>query len=286
MSDHAHTLPVAPARDTGAGDWARRSRGWSRGFVVAATVSALAHFVLFGLALHYLKSQPAGGGGQLLDAIEIEVVDAQALESTLPAIAHAGGGAALSDATGSTSATASTSLAAAAAPPPPPSDAVELPPEPRDADLVAGASQPRRTTDTQPTVAIDAPPTSPQFESASPSPTAASDAGGSTTSAPAASAPSPAAAAASPGEVARFNAAVRKALAANRPKRGWPSGRVLIAFSVSDAGHVENAELVESSANTRLNQLTLAWITAIAMPEPPRGLALADRRYAIPVTVK
>jgi TonB family protein len=267
----------------------RRQRGWSRGFTAAVAVSVLLHAVMFGLVLNRLMSSPSGGGGHLLDAIEIEVVDAQALESTSPNVAQAGGTVATSDTAGA--APAATPMPAAAATKPAPAQAAAdpVPVEQRDADLVAGSDRPTLKIETPPVVTTDATRVVEPFETAAPTTSAAAvmaDAGGSTVSAPIASLPSPAAAAASPGEVARFNAAVRKALANNRPKPGWPSGRVLLAFSVSDTGHVENAELVEASANARLNRLTLAWINTIAMPEPPRGLPLADRRYSIPLTVK
>lgn len=267
----------------------RRQRGWSRGFTAAVAVSVLLHVAVFGLVLNRLMTSPTGGGGYLLDAIEIEVVDAQALESTSPNIAQAGGTIATSDTAGAAAATTPAPAAAAAEATAAQAVADPVPPEQRDADLVAGSDRPPLKIELPTVVTTEAPRIVEPVETSAPTTSAAAvtaDAGGTTVSAPIASLPSPAAAAASPGEIARFNAAVRKALSNNRPKPGWPAGRVLLAFSVSDAGHVENAELVEASANARLNRLTLAWISAIAMPEPPRGLPLADRRYSIPVTVK
>lgn len=244
---------------------------------------------MFGLVLDRLMTPPTGGGGTLLDAIEIEVVDAQALESTTPTAAPAGGAVATSDASGATQAVTPIPASTAAAEPSPAlATAIDVPTQQRDADLVAGNDRRILPIETPAAAPTDAPRIveAPKPLALATAAAAPSEPGGSTTSAPVTSAPSPAAAAASPGDIARFNAAVRKALAANRPKPGWPAGRVLLAFSVSDVGHVENAELVEASPNARLNRLTLAWISTIAMPEPPRGLALADRRYSVPVTVK
>ncbi len=264
--------------------------------MAAIAVSTLLHVALFGLVLNHFMGAPSGGGGQMLDAIEIEVIGGDALESATATAGKAAGTAATSDVAGSTAAmssqaqTSAPAMAAQAAAAPQPMDA-------RDADLPAPSplvvpplilpplevQPPEVPVATEVRIEIAVPTPSIDASSAA---SPAADAGGSTAAASVPAAPTAASAAASPGEVVRFNTAVRKALSSQRPKRGWPSGRVLLAFSVSDAGRVENAELVQASADTRLNRLTLEWIAAVAMPTPPSGLPLADRRYSIPLTVK
>ncbi len=242
---------------------------------VALAVSAALHLALFALLLGYLASE-RGGGGHLLDAIEIEVVDAPARESVTPRDNTGGGVAAEAEAGGApqqTQATAgSQTISTKSAADAPNSDAV--------ADLAAGRGTETDTRD---------------VSNAPASPTMRADAGAgaatpmeagaaSTTVAPAAQ-PGSAASSASPGAVARFNAEVRRALGRNRP-RGWPQGHLLLAFSVSDTGRVENAALTQASANDRLNRLTLDWIATVDMPVPPQGLPASERRYTIPITVR
>ena len=254
--------------------------------LIAALVSAAAHLVLFGFALTWWMSD-FGGGGQMLDAIEIEVVDAQALESTTRR--GAGGGAAATADTEGGSRTIETS-SSAAVPAAAPNSAPTTPiAEDTRADIATAVKQGTSPTRAQtaaspdrPDVAVETPPT-PDM----PHPPASStDAGGTAVTAQQVATPAPATAGASPGEVARFKAEVRKTLVRNRPKPGWPAGRLVLAFSVSDTGHVEDVALIEASANARLNQLSVAWIKAIAMPSPPTGLSADDRRYSIPVTIR
>ena len=279
--------------DTNAADWSLRKRGASRGWVAALVFSTVLHLAVLGAVVRYVTGQQSGGGGQLLDAIEVEIIGGDALESTSANVGKAAGAAATSVDAGSRETVAVPPTVSVAKPAPQAASDLQ-PADATDADMIARA----RATLEPPTKiapaheAIVAAPepvadtsVKPEAQASAAAVTAA-DVGGQTVTAEPATVASAAAAAASPGDIVRFNAAVRKALSSQRPKRGWPSGRVLIAFSVSEVGRVENAELVEASADSRLNKLTLAWITAVAMPTPPVGLAAVDRRYSLPLTVK
>lgn len=247
---------------------------------LTVAVSAAVHAVLFAVVLDQL-ARDRGGGGQLLDAIEIEVVDAVARESVAPRD-ETGGGVATEAAAGGLPQQAHQVATAHAEPSRSAAD-VATSDAAADADLTAA---PKVQPDGKQEPNTPLPPTErSDTATASTSAVAAAEAGtASTTVAPAAQ-PGSAASGASPGTVARFNAEVRKALGRNRP-RGWPAGHLLLAFSVSEAGRVENAELTKESANGRLNRLALEWIATVDMPVPPQGLPPAERRYSIPITVR
>lgn len=257
-----------------------KPRTWTRGWNGAMVVSAVLHGLLLAAAL-LVWTHPFGGGGTRLDAIEIEVVDTGVLESASKSGQQGGGDETPTETTGRAGreTSAATTVATAAAPTEPPL-ATAVPPLDSTTPDMAAAAKPALAPPAPP----ESPPTpAPPITTAGAPPT---EVGGAVAVAVAAMTPQAAAAAASPGDVLRFQADVAKALRKKVQTGKWPRGRVLLAFSVSVTGKVENATLMEPSADARLNQIVLAWIAAIPMPVPPAGLTAAQRRYSIPLQIK
>lgn len=261
-----------------------------RGIVIAAIVSAALHLVVFGAILGNWLSAPKGGGGQLLDAIEIEVIDTDSRESTAAAIAHAGGRQAMPGPTSVDAPTDNTAAAAASAAKPPPAnvDAADRTPKEVVGETAATTQSTPTLRDAQsepPHITIEVE-TKPSFAAS-----AAAAPSGASAVAISESVVAASAATAAPGVADRYRLAVRKALSRRPPRPNLPAGTAvagiaLIAFSVTATGTVENAELLESTRNPRLNQILLGWIAASNLPAPPPGLTAAERRFSIPYTVR
>ena len=252
----------------------------------AIAASLLAHGALIAFAVMHFSSPP-GGKGTRLEGIEVTTISAEAFESHVRSLSTGGGSdrpvsAAEGDAAADKSA-ATTS---------PPASAAEAKPslslltsKDLEAATAVAAAPEAKPVETQleesprpaATAADAAPPETSQHQALS---------GGALTQAPASSTAQAAATSASPGEVARFAADVRNALSKSRPRQGWPSGKLLVAFTVTELGQVADAELLRASGNTRLDTLTLGWIRSAHMPIPPAGMTPADRRYSIPLTIR
>jgi len=255
----------------------------------AVTLSVLAHVAMLTAAVLHFSSVQSGGEGHRLEGIEVHTISSEAFDSYVRSLnANGGSTGPTADTDGvarpESALSQSNAVAHKAAPTAPAEiltstetgDTVQTAP-PLPIKLAEGAA-----TDRSP---IGNPPEAVQPVSADPQP-AVQPSGGATTLSSATAVPQPAAASASPGEVARYAADVRKALSRSRPRTAWPSGRLLVAFSVTTQGHVIDAELLEPSGSARLDKLTLGWITTAQLPVPPANLTPGDRRYSIPLTFR
>lgn len=268
----------------------QQQRGSRVGIVIAVAVSVVLHGVLFGMVLVQWAASLKGGDGQQLDAIEIEVVDADALESPSKTREQGGGNRSTSAETIGSGQTDVAVASAASTPSQPPTPQNASTPE---ADAAVGEQTAGKPLDTAP-VKNDAAVVLPVTPDAAPAATAnpaASTPAGSTATAAAINSSVPAAAGASPGQIDRYRLDVRRALSRHPPRPSLPagsaaSGTALIAFSISDTGAVEDAALLQATRSARLNQLLLAWIKTTAMPTPPPGLSRDERRFSIPFTVR
>lgn len=263
-------------------------RGWNSGLLIAVAVSVLLHGGLFGLVLNRWATTLKGGDGILLDAIEIEVVDADALESAAKVREIGGSQSTMATVIGSGQTTAFSAAATSAASQSANAQPAGLAAQVDDAsESTAGerADVPRVASAAAPSVAIEAAATT-----GSAAVTDAAAPGAAATTVVVRSEMS-ASAGAAPGVADRYRLDVRKALSRNPPRPSLPAGTAVagtavIAFSVSEIGTVQDAVLQEASRSARLNQVLLAWITGASMPVPPRGLSADQRRFSIPYTVR
>ena len=266
-----------------------RRRGWNSGLLIAVAVSVLLHGGLFGLVLNRWATTLKGGGGQLLDAIEIEVIDADALESAAK-VREIGGGSQSTTAaaigSGQTIAASAAAASAASQSATPPPAGIAAPVD-EASEIAAGerADPPRVAATATSRVALEA-----AAATEAPAVAVAVEQGAASATAVVPSA-MPASAGAAPGVADRYRLDVRKALSRNPPRPSLPAGTAVtgtavIAFSVSEIGKVEDAVLQEATRSARLNQVLLAWITGASMPVPPRGLSADQRRFSIPYSVR
>jgi TonB family protein len=274
--DSAAQQPTAGAISAGVSIVPRTpsSRAWR----AALVASVVLHGVLLGWAVLHFSAASFGARGVQLEGIEIEVISAAALDSLLRAAQPVGGG--------TTAPTENDGQAAVARPeqPPPIAPQAAVPDMPQSLSVIAAPEAEARVPDAapDPKPVVEAKP----HEASTPVVAAPSaDAGGSTSEAAVPSAQASGAAGAAAGEVQRYALDVRRVLSRSRPKTGWPAGTLRVAFTVSDAGDVAKAEIVEASGNARLDQRALAWIGATRFPVPPVGLTSSERTYSIPLTV-
>jgi outer membrane biosynthesis protein TonB len=245
----------------------------------AALVGSLIAHVALGAWAIARFVEPRGGRGVQLEAIEIEIVTAAALESLQSAANLANGSAgAIAEQPGQAAerepVAPRTQTAKAAQP-----EILVI--STREAELSVVVPEPTKQIDEKPQQAHDD--TKP---ATSPLEAVPSEAGGAVAQSPEASnVPRAAAVGASPGDIARFRSDVRKALSRHPPRQGpgGPPVSAIVAFRVSELGRVENAELLLPSRNARTDKLLLTWITGAPMPVPPVGMKPDDRFYCIPV---
>jgi TonB family protein len=250
----------------------------SRARRTALIASLLLHAALLAWVVLYFTAKPYGAGGIQLEGIAIELTSSTALDSLIKAAQPAGGDtAAPSESAGQPTSQHS----------PQPALAPSLEASTTPVIITAPVAEtvmpetppdPKAVTDDKPHIA-----STPPAQAAFSPPT---ETGGSTSEAAIPSANSSASAGAALGEAQRYALDVRRVLSRNRPKANWPSGSLNLAFTISDRGDVSKAEVLKPSGNTQLDQRALAWIGAARFPLPPAGLTLAQRTYAIPVTVE
>jgi protein TonB len=265
-----------------------RSFGRAR-FAVAVALALAGHgAVLAGLSV-VIAPEGTGGGGTLLDAIGVSIVDASVLasretEATRTARADAvdrvapteGAVATVHDAASAAAAPAPEAPEKAAAILHAPGDEGEAPAVratdasnllPRDSKTTA---ETQSTEDHAAVATVSAQPhasggataqvTSPQSER--------SEAGQ---------------AAASPGAMAIYARALAAALAktAPRPVAGL-SGRTLVRFTVSPDGRADAVTIAQTSGHGRLDKAAVAAVGKAQLPAPPAGMTEKQRTYQLP----
>jgi protein TonB len=92
-----------------------------------------------------------------------------------------------------------------------------------------------------------------------------------------------ASAAASPGAVREYDGYVQTALTRARPKRGFGRGTVKVKFQLSPEGAVASVEISKSSGNKRLDDEAVATVRRAKFPRPPSGTTDIQRFYEFPI---
>lgn len=94
------------------------------------------------------------------------------------------------------------------------------------------------------------------------------------------------AAAASPGAVQRYAAQVRAVLAKNKPAARGQRGTVTIAFGLSEFGKVRSSHIAKSSGHSTLDRAALAAVNRASFPRPPDGMPEEQLSYVVPFHFK
>ncbi len=270
--------PISPPETISTGVAVAPRAPSSNGWRMALLASLALHAALLGWAVVHFTAAPYGARGVQLEGIAIETISSAALDSLLKAAQPTGG-----DTAAPSETSGQTSIQPQA--PPPPAPAIEVPALPSvitassaDTSVPAALPEPKSVVDDKPTETKS----QPTITAAAPPP----ETGGTTSESTVSSANTAASAGAAPGDVMRYAADVRRVLSRNRPKANWPAGALRLAFTISTSGDVSKSEVIKPSGNLQLDQRALAWIGATRFPAPPAGLSLAERTYAIPVTVE
>jgi protein TonB len=90
-------------------------------------------------------------------------------------------------------------------------------------------------------------------------------------------------AAASPGAVREYDGYVQAALTRARPKRGFGRGTVRVKFQLSPEGAVVSVEVGRSSGNKRLDDEAVATVRRARFPRPRPGMSDIQRFYEFPI---
>lgn len=280
---------------------APRLRRSDRPLLLAGLLAAsIAHSAVIYVMTHS-SPDAFGSGGQELEAINVEIVTASALESRA---AEAGAAAAavadVSDSAGSDSASAvaaqpserreekkpeqeaATEVAAL-----PPDTVAESPP---DAIATASPEKPKEAPREEPPKREEKP--EPKDEAQEPSPQQAAEAASAATAQGGASArgtddtaqAASAAAAASPGVVRDYAKAVVNALSKAKPKApgGGALGTVKVSFVIGREGEVAELRITKSSGRDALDNAALDAVRRARFPAPPAGLTTAQLTYEVP----
>jgi TonB family protein len=265
-------LPVAAPPPRRGGD----RTIWSISFAgaIAAHAAVLLMFAIVG------PPEPSGGGGQLLEAISVEIVHTRVTEARDPQPTEV--------------------MAAASGPLAPEGDQVQpaelARAEPRqtepDRPQLIGAEKP----DTQvvaeepaPTKAEPEPPKVTQLEETDQEKTPAPESrtqGGVAALTVEGDRPASARASASPGAMQKYAMQVRAALARNKPDGHGTRGTAMVAFGITESGKVRFARLSNSSGSAALDKAALAAVSRTPFPVPPQGMTEAELTYAVPFHFK
>jgi TonB family protein len=269
--------PGTPTRAEGAPaslDAAYRSshppdRGGRRVWVAALAIAFTAHAAVLYAVVREAEASLAGGGGQVVDAISVTMVNSNVLESrdperTQPAPAAAAASVENTDGAPESTAAAATTEQREAMKEQPEEPKQRPVDEPvREADAVLEV--PRETRQQQ------------KQESAAPA------AGGAASRSDAASdAKTSAPAAASPGAVREYARYVVQALAKEKPKGTGVVGTTLVRFVIAGDGGLASAEVLKSSGTPKLDELALGVVHHVKFPRPPAGMTPLQLTFDIP----
>jgi protein TonB len=272
---------------------ARDRRASLVGLLAAVALHALiVPAYLWGLA----REHTAGGGGALLEAVDIELVDGEVLEALVASKASSASAATSAAIARQQGAPSPDELsapeqqaapAAKAQPPteqkredePTPAKTASLPdaiaiiavPSAEDQTVAAPPERGRNPDEPRPTQL-------PRAVSAA----AQADGGATARAASPAATASEARPQASTGAVRRFAGDVRAAIARTRPRAGGQRGSVTITFALGPDGSIRTANVTQPSGNDALDAAALAAVRRAAFPPPPAGMTSAELTYAIP----
>lgn len=233
---------------------------------LTAAAAGAAHFgILLALWFNLWAVEPAGGGGQYLDAISVELVPSQVLESQVPQQAATQNG-------GSTADIA-------------PAKAEDKPKPKAPTDETKPRSDQEPPPQQEPQPQVEQSDTPPQPEPPKPPPKQTETAkvpSGATSRAAVESAGAAAAASASAGAVSRYAVRVRVALAQNKPRELRRQGTVTITFALDAIGKLRFARVTASSGHGPLDEAVLAAVRNTAFPAPPADMTAQQLTYIVP----
>lgn len=261
----------------------------------------LAALLAHGLILHAMSRPPDdafGAGGQVLEAIGVEIVTASAIESrTTDAGAASASAADVADAAGVNSASAAASAQSAKQEERKPASAdtnvamaqLEKNAAPSAEDMATVANvAPReapRAADTKPEETSEAREPKPSLPQEDLEASIASVQGGASARGNDASTQqASAAAAASPGAAREYAKAVVTALSRTKPKApgGSGLGTVRISFVIGLEGTLADVRIARSSGRDVLDNAALDAVRRARFPAPPFGLSSAQLTYEVP----
>jgi protein TonB len=230
-------------------DDAELARGGHRArFALSLVVATVVHAGLIGAFL-FVGVLPYGHGGTMLEAIDVTLVDARALDGTerMP----------LAEATATYEAAVAASPAASPAERLTASEPEALQP------LAPVREQPTPTT-------VDPEPTERPMVDPKPAATALT--------VPATTA----AATAAPGAATLYATSVVQALARSKPHGVGVRGTVQVRFRITPTGLLDDVRVVSSSGDERLDRMALAAVRSARFGPPPPGLSSSDLSYELP----
>lgn len=266
-------------------------------FTFSLSLAGLAHAAVVALALYAAPHLAAGNAGSDLDAVGVDIVSADALESRRPMPTPGLSSPGPLDLTDGATPRETASLPPTEAPPlPSPVPMLSLPPEP---------VEPPPTAMTLPVDApvIEKPKAEPDLQTVKePTPEATPPA---PVSAPEAPAPrggvtalsaiddpghqGQTAARAAPGVLQAYGRALGEALRAVRPEGSTNlkvKGRVWVEFVVDPAGRLDSLAIMTSSGHARLDDLALASVRRATFPVPNRDMTREQRTFRLPYTFR
>jgi TonB family protein len=270
----------------------RESR-WAAVYVAAFMISASLHAGL-GTWLLVRPHEPAGFGGEVIDAFSVEMVDGTALESidARQRVEQAGAHAAIASKPGQD---IPVEVAEVAASQPAavkeevegarPSETVARLPSQPEGEIEAAQivkPDPAKETDPRPEDRPDREPGRKMPETDKGAvvqlPQEAKVQGGAASTAAVEGEAAPSAST-SPGERSRYAGSVREALNPTRPRHEGMKGSVWVAFALSPTGAVQSVDVAKSSGSAVLDRDAVAAIRRTTFPAPPAGMSDAQRSY-------
>lgn len=259
--------------------------------LASLAVAAAAHTAVLVALCQTPANNAVGGGGELLDAISVEVVSSDVLESRANLPAPTASAAAVAASTGA----AADTQPQEAAPQPEP-EPIASSPEPtvvaeaEDALTPAPAAK-ASTEEIREAVEKPREPESPPEPKKQPAAEAATasqsgDTGPSQAGAEAggtvAQNGQSGAASASPGKVHEYARKVVAALAEAKPTSAGRRGTVHISFTINLSGALDQARIARSSGARQLDEAALEAIQRAQFPVPPEGMTTTQLTYEVP----
>lgn len=259
--------------------------------------SVVIHLSLLTPLVLIVSDEGIGGGGVKLDAISVELVVSDTLESLRPTAATSASAGApnLEAATSPGSGDAVAAVAAAAS-----GDAAETPKlydPPFEMAAVSREVPLERVVPDEPAeIVVREVPRRPEKAEeidATVNPSAAQQSVPPLAPPPAATSLSTSGndanegkAAASPGQIARYATEVRTVLGRARPKSANEKGKLIATFEIGSDGRVTYCNITKSSGSDALDRVTAQSIRALPFPPPPHLMTAAQRTFSVPFQFK
>jgi protein TonB len=236
-------------------------------WVAALAIAFTAHAaVLYAVAREAAESL-AGGGGQVVDAISVTMIDSNVLESRAPERTQPAPAAAAASVESTDGVPESIAAAAEQR-----EERKEQPEEPKERPK----DEPIREAD----AVLEVPHEARQQQKQENAAPAAGGAASLSNTASDAKASAPAAA--SPGAVREYGRYVAQALAKEKPKGTGIVGTTLVRFVIAGDGRLVSAEIVKSSGSLKLDDLALGAVRHARFLVPPSGMTALQLTYDIP----